>query len=108
MLLLPPATYEEGTVRLVVRREFAPRGKRADAPLTRQEIESRLRDAERAGVDVAAAQAELKNHAARRQAKKLQHVGVALAQADFVGDGRRFVMAWVVEHDFHRGRFCLR
>ena len=54
--------------RLVVRREFAPRGKRADAPLTRQEIESRLRDAESAGVDVAAAQAELKNHAARRQA----------------------------------------
>jgi GTP-binding protein EngB required for normal cell division/uncharacterized protein (DUF697 family) len=53
-------------VRLVVRRRprQAPPG---SAPLSRGEIEQRLRDADKAGVDVSAAQAELQELAARQR-----------------------------------------
>jgi predicted GTPase len=51
--------------RLVVRRKISPaRGLQAK-PLSREDIETRLRDAEAAGVDVSEAQAELKELAAR-------------------------------------------
>lgn len=54
-------------VKLVVRRK--PRQTAiASAALTRTDIEQRLQDAEKAGVDVAAAQAELEELAARQQA----------------------------------------
>ncbi|MGB5164927.1 MAG: GTPase [Woeseiaceae bacterium] len=53
--------------KLVVRREVsAPRQKKQAAPLNRDEIETRLRDAEAAGVDVGAAQQELQELAARQ------------------------------------------
>lgn len=51
--------------KLLVRRPPAPRQRR-QAPLTRAEIESRLRAADEAGVDTAAAQAELRELAARQ------------------------------------------
>ena len=54
---------------LLIRREPSARMKAAArVPLTRGEIESRLRDAEAAGVDVSAAQRELQELAARQQA----------------------------------------
>jgi GTP-binding protein EngB required for normal cell division len=54
------------TARLLVRRK--PReALRDSAPLTRDSIEQRLRDADQAGVDVAEAQAELRELAARQQ-----------------------------------------
>lgn len=53
-------------VKLVVRRKRN-REVRRDAPLTRDDIEQRLREAEEAGVDVSAAQAELQELAARQQ-----------------------------------------
>ena len=51
--------------RLIVRRKIRPEGKITAAPLTRSDIEERLRDAEMAGVDVSEAQAELQELAAR-------------------------------------------
>ncbi|NCF23206.1 MAG: GTP-binding protein [Gammaproteobacteria bacterium] len=54
---------------LLVRRKAPPARKAAAAPpLTRDEIESRLRDAEAAGVDVGEAQRELQELASRQQA----------------------------------------
>lgn len=53
-------------VKLVVRRKQEPLAKRA-AALTRGDIEQRLKDAEKAGVDVSTAQAELKELASRQQ-----------------------------------------
>jgi GTP-binding protein EngB required for normal cell division/uncharacterized protein (DUF697 family) len=52
--------------RLVVRRKIKPSGAVASAPLSRQEIEGRIREAEAAGVNVREAQAELKELAARQ------------------------------------------
>ncbi|MGB5257572.1 MAG: GTPase [Woeseiaceae bacterium] len=52
--------------RLVVRRQIKPKANSA-APLSRQEIESRIRAAEAAGVDVAQAQGELQELAARQE-----------------------------------------
>jgi hypothetical protein len=54
------------TIKLVVRRK-PNRDVRRDVPLTRDDIEQRLREAEEAGVDVSAAQAELQALAARQQ-----------------------------------------
>ena len=54
---------------LLIRRKPAVRKKAAKAaPLTREEIEARLRDAEAAGVDVGEAQRELQELAARQKA----------------------------------------
>jgi predicted GTPase len=53
---------------LVRRKAPAARKAVATAPLTRDEIESRLRDAEAAGVDVSEAQRELQELASRQQA----------------------------------------
>jgi len=53
--------------RLVVRRKIAPARSASSAPLTRNEIEGRIREAEIAGVDVAEAQEELKELASRQR-----------------------------------------
>jgi hypothetical protein len=53
--------------RLVVRRKITPARTVVSRPLSKQEIEARIREAEGAGVDVAGAQAELKELAARQQ-----------------------------------------
>jgi GTP-binding protein EngB required for normal cell division/uncharacterized protein (DUF697 family) len=55
-------------VRLVVRRKAPSAGVQAVKPLSQQDIRERLVEAERAGVDVAAAQAELAELAARQAA----------------------------------------
>jgi len=52
--------------RLVVRRRRRPTRKKASAPLSKQDIEARIRDAEAAGVNVDEAQAELKELATRQ------------------------------------------
>ncbi len=57
--------------RLVIRRPSRAAGSERPRPLTRQEIEARLTDAERAGVDVSAAQAELRDLAVRRESQSL-------------------------------------
>ena len=54
--------------RLVIRRKITPPTPSISEPLSKQDIEERLRDAEEAGVDVAAAQAELQELAGRREA----------------------------------------
>jgi len=54
------------TVSLVVKRKISPKSK-ADQPLRKPDIESRLREAEKSGVDVSAAQAELQELAARQE-----------------------------------------
>ena len=54
--------------RLVIRRKIKPPKPSIPEPMSRQDIEERLRDAETAGVDVAAAQAELQELAGRRDA----------------------------------------
>ncbi len=54
-------------VRLVVRRKPAPSVRTSGEKLSREDIEARLREAESAGVDVAAAQEELRDLAARQQ-----------------------------------------
>ncbi|HNP36370.1 MAG TPA: 50S ribosome-binding GTPase [Woeseiaceae bacterium] len=51
--------------RLVIRRQRRPKKGQPPKPLSRQDIESRLREAEKAGVDVSTAQAELKELASR-------------------------------------------
>ena len=61
--------------RLVVRRKITPERKLEATPLSRADIEERLRDAEAAGVDVRAAQAELQELAARRDAVHLCFFG---------------------------------
>ena len=53
--------------RLVIRRQIPAARKASTEKLTRKDIEGRLRDAEAAGVDVGAAQAELKDLASRQQ-----------------------------------------
>jgi predicted GTPase len=52
--------------RLVVKRKITPTRDKRAIPLSRQEIEVRIRDAEAAGVNVSEAQAELKELAARQ------------------------------------------
>jgi len=52
--------------RLVVRRKIAPAKTAASQPLTKKDIEGRIREAQAAGVDVSEAQAELKELAARQ------------------------------------------
>jgi GTP-binding protein EngB required for normal cell division/uncharacterized protein (DUF697 family) len=54
--------------RLVIRRDVPAVKKTAAKPLTKQEIEDRLRDAEAAGIDVSDAQQELRELASRQQA----------------------------------------
>ncbi len=54
--------------RLVIRRKISPPKPSLPKPLSKQDIEERLRDAGSAGVDVAAAQAELQELASRREA----------------------------------------
>ena len=61
--------------RLLVKRKITPDRKITAAPLTRGDIESRLHEAELAGVDVSEAQAELKELAARRDAVHLCFFG---------------------------------
>ena len=61
--------------RLVIRRKIEPAKKFSSAPLSRSEIESRLREAEATGVDVGEAQAELKELAARKDAVHLCFFG---------------------------------
>ena len=63
------------TWRLVVRRKITPERKISAEPLSRSDIEERLRDAEMAGVDVSDAQAELQELAARRDAVHLCFFG---------------------------------
>jgi len=53
-------------VRLVVKRAISPKGK-SDQPLRKADIEKRLREAEKSGVDVSSAQAELQELAARQE-----------------------------------------
>jgi predicted GTPase len=53
---------------LLIRRKAPAKARAAATPLTRDEIEARLRDAEAAGVDVGDAQRELQELAARQQA----------------------------------------
>jgi hypothetical protein len=52
--------------RLVVRRKIKPAGAATSLPLSKQDIEGRIREAQGAGVDVSEAQAELKELAARQ------------------------------------------
>ncbi len=54
--------------RLVIRRKIVPPKAPIGRPLSRTDIEVRLRDAEAAGVDIAEAQAELQDLASRRDA----------------------------------------
>ncbi len=61
--------------RLVIRRKITPQKTITAAPLSREDIESRLQEAARAGVDVSEAQAELKELAARRNAVHLCFFG---------------------------------
>lgn len=58
------------TLRLVVRRKI-PEQKRGSSGLSKGDIEERLRDAEKSGVDVAEAQAELKELAARQESSSV-------------------------------------
>jgi len=61
--------------RLVIRRKITPARTIAAAPLSRSDIESRLREAEATGVDVSEAQSELKELAARKDAVHLCFFG---------------------------------
>jgi len=61
--------------RLVIRRKIEPAKTFSSAPLSRSDIESRLREAAATGVDVGAAQAELKELAARKDAVHLCFFG---------------------------------
>jgi predicted GTPase len=61
--------------RLVIRRKITPARTITAAPLSRSDIESRLREAEATGVDVSEAQAELKELAARKDAVHLCFFG---------------------------------
>ena len=61
--------------RLVVRRKISPTKKVASAPLSKADIEGRLREAEAVGVDVSEAQAELKELAARKNTVHLCFFG---------------------------------
>jgi predicted GTPase len=61
--------------RLVIRRKIVPAKTISAAPLSKDDIESRLREAQAAGVDVSDAQAELKELAARQDAVHLCFFG---------------------------------
>ncbi len=61
--------------RLVIRRRIAPEKKVSAAPLSKDDIEARLREAEAVGVDVSDAQAELKELAARKNSVHLCFFG---------------------------------
>lgn len=61
--------------RLVIRRKIEPEKKVQAAPLSKDDIEERLREAEAAGVDVSEAQAELKELATRRDSVHLCFFG---------------------------------
>ncbi len=61
--------------RLVVKRRIAPTPTASAKPLTRDDIESRMREAESAGVDVSEAQAELKELASRKDSIHLCFFG---------------------------------
>lgn len=66
IMLLLAATALWLIWRLVVRRKILPPTVGPSAPLTKEDIEGRIREAEAAGVDVGEAQAELKALAARQ------------------------------------------
>ena len=61
--------------RLVIRRKIAPEKKVSAAPLSKEDIEARLREAEAVGVDVSEAQAELKELASRKDSVHLCFFG---------------------------------
>jgi len=61
--------------RLVIRRKISPTKTISAAPLSRDDIESRLREAEAAGIDVSDAQAELKELASRQDTVHLCFFG---------------------------------
>jgi len=61
--------------RLVIRRKIAPEKKLGAAPLSKDDIEARLREAEAVGVDVSEAQAELKELASRKDSIHLCFFG---------------------------------
>lgn len=61
--------------RLVIRQKISPAKTLGSASLSKADIESRLKEAERAGVDVSEAQAELKELAARKDAVHLCFFG---------------------------------
>ncbi len=61
--------------RLVVKRKISPARTGQARPLTKDDIQARMREAERAGVDVSEAQAELKELAARKDSVHLCFFG---------------------------------
>jgi hypothetical protein len=61
--------------RLVIRRKIAPDKKVSAAPLSKEDIEARLREAEAVGVDVSEAQTELKELASRKDSVHLCFFG---------------------------------
>ena len=75
IMLLLAATALWLIWRLVVRRKISPKRKTSGGPLSKTDIENRLREAEAAGVDVSEAQAELKQLAARKNAVHLCFFG---------------------------------
>ncbi len=83
--------------RLVVRRKARPTRGAAAAPLSRDEIERRIREAEASGVDVGAAQAELRELAARQQ-----HGAIELCFFGEISAGKSsLIKALVPEADVH-------
>ncbi len=75
VMLLLAATALWLIWRLVVRRKIAPDRTARAAPLTRQEIEERIREADASGVDVSSARAELEELATRKGAIQLCFFG---------------------------------
>jgi len=75
VMLLLAVTALWLTWRLVVRRKIAPGRTARAAPLTRQEIEERIREADASGVDVSSARAELEELATRKGAIQLCFFG---------------------------------
>ncbi len=83
--------------RLVVRRKARPPRSAAAAPLSRDEIERRIREAEASGVDVGAAQAELRELAARQR-----HGAMELCFFGEISAGKSsLIKALVPEADVH-------
>jgi predicted GTPase len=72
VMLLLAATALWLIWRLVVRRKTGPEKVAKSQPLSKRDIETRIREAEASGVDVSEAQAELKELAARQQGGAVQ------------------------------------
>ncbi|MDZ7645000.1 MAG: hypothetical protein U5K76_12785 [Woeseiaceae bacterium] len=88
-VLLIIATAVWFMVRLVVRRRPGGTQKRSRAPLSREEIEARLRDADATGVDTGAARAELAELASRRDSGAIH-----LCFFGEISSGKAFVARW--------------